>query len=252
MRTLAAKFRFIALILCLSCMLCGCTSLGEKLTSLNAGQSEDPTDAPYEYTAEPSSTPFDVGDENPVFTLCSGFFRLFQKLSDGIITSAYGSSDDVLSKLCVSFMEDEAIPARLYSAVGMLGRSDSASDEFSGSVTGVFPGEGSIKSDGTFSFEFENGSMLEGSIEDGTLIDCSLNEDGAKTRLTLSMSGGVYTAWVERNGMTGVMELKDEGITYLRFKSSLWESSGKRNALPDVPEKSGFFCSISGIARINP
>lgn len=228
MRRLKKAEYFAALILlsALTLLSCGCTLLGEWLTE--AGATSVPayeTAAPASPTAAPSSI------ENPVFALFSDYNRLRAKAAKGLVGAAYDSEDALARTLITRLLREESMLSEVFATVGMLSR-ESEEAAFTGTLTGAYAGSGELLTDSTFSYRFDSGVTLSGSLEGRSVLRCDYCEGSSICHLMLFRASEGFMLRVVSGGETGVLEISAGGVRYACGASSLIKGEGTGAEFP--------------------
>ncbi|MCR5808785.1 MAG: hypothetical protein K6G56_04415 [Clostridiales bacterium] len=223
------KYCAAALFACCLLLLCGCAWIGQALDGLTPDETEAPaaTKAP-EITEAPEA----VLADNPVFAFLSEFYRAYRQASNGLLDSVLESGDEKAASLYMSAMRDSALLSEVYSTIGMLSEEDGTS-AFSGTFTGAYAGQGRLTFINTFSYVFDSGAEIRGSLKDGALR-FDITEGDKLTSVALVRAKTTYFVWITGGEETGAAEIRQGFYRYTRFKNSLLADSVETE-FPKVP-----------------
>ncbi|MBO4847739.1 MAG: hypothetical protein J5586_01115 [Clostridia bacterium] len=230
MRSKAKKaYCFIALLAAAACMLSGCARISGAIK--DAGTKT--TDAPLlEPTLSPTDEPLPTEKTNPVFIFLTGFISEYGRASAGLLDSVFMSGDAELTGLYAALAGDEALVSRLFVTVGMLTQ-DEGRSTFSGTFTGAYAGSGQLRHMNSFSYAFDNGDELVGTLTSGTDLKCAYTADGETIIMTVALTESGYVMRVERGGMLGCAEIAPDGLRYERFAAKD-APDGDMHVFPEV------------------
>lgn len=207
------KYSIALLLALLTSFLCGCAALGDLLyDAVNSTEAPKLTEAP----SLPTPDAYFPEGVNPVFAFISGFTDLFRSDTEGLLDSVLARETPEMSSVYMQLMSDEAALVKLMATIGMLPL-DENTGAYSGTVTGVYSGQGKLQKNGSFTFVPDSGGQIAGSLSDRLLLKCTFTEPESSMIVERSASG--YLAWITREGMTGVIELTMGGLRYTRASS---------------------------------
>lgn len=211
--------------------LAGCAWIGDALYS--AAKTSEPL-SPTAAAVSPAPTEEMVSD--PVSALFHGYFKAFSAASHGLTEAVCEAENEEASRLYAEFEAQEALIAKLYAALSQLSRESGALDPEGSDALG----SGEMKPDGGFSFRYADGSVLNGSLNDGRSLVCSYTEGGVSARLRLAKISGGFICGMERGSAAGVFELRGR-LRFAYGESSLFKGSALVQAEFRVPEGASAF-----------
>ena len=229
MRNAAGKLIAISLAAIALFILPGCVWIGEGLSALTPDSGE--TDAPAEDYSHARETEgaAPVAD-NPVFAFLTGFSVCFQHASSGLHEAVFDSGDASVSRLYTELKRDEAATALIRATVGLLAEGDERGS-LSGTFSGAYAGAGEIKLRSAFSYRFDSGDEITGTLAEGKSLHASLTKGNDLIEITIVHSGADYTLTVIRGGEAGLLELSRSALKYARVPES--GVSGSEDGIPD-------------------
>lgn len=207
-RAKTIKYAAAAVFLALCLLLCGCASIGELLSAMNAEETESA--APVNKTEAAPTAAADNAGINPVFSLYSEFTAAYRAASEGMLDAVASLGSAEAASLYTELLCCEAALVRALWAVGMLPQSETGGG-FSGSVTGTENGEGRLHTNGDFTFAFESGEELSGSYPDGGVFTCT-SSGAERVRLKLAKRGGGFRMSVVIGRNAFAAEISKDGI----------------------------------------
>ena len=148
----------------------GCAWIGSALDALDGSNAtEDAGDTPL-----PSSLPAgetagaqqDVYRENPVHALICAFREDLSLAADGITEAAASSEDAALALYCMKLFACEADIALVDATVGLM---SSEGQGWTVSLVDNYAGSGSMSSRGVFEYDMDDGTVIAGRADEGSL-----------------------------------------------------------------------------------
>jgi hypothetical protein len=227
-RRRTAEYLLVLALAALTLLSSGCVWLGEALSKASA------TDAPAPAETEaPSPTAAPSPLENPVFAVFSDYNRLRSQGAKGLVDAAYDSDDGLARALLMDFLREESLLSRVFVTVGMLSR-ESADAAFTGSFTGAYSGSGELLTNGSFSYVFDSGDTIRGTVEGRIAIRCEITDGYVSYSIVLFRSTDSIIVRVVSRGETGVYELTADGFRYARGASALIKGDNLGGEFPSA------------------
>lgn len=223
-KTVSRMIAAIAAAICAAAF-CGCAWVGDALKALTPDETEEPFAA---VTPTAAATEDDFSVQNPVFTLLSDFFRVFEDAGNGMHDAALQSGEEC-ARLYSEMLSDAAVAAKLRSTVGLLAEGDERGS-YSGTFSGAYAGSGAIDLRNAFEYRFDSGEELTGTLSGGTELHAVFSGGSEYADLILIKSGDGYVMIVTREGISGALELSPGSLEYARCPE---EDIGDAPGIPD-------------------
>lgn len=215
-RSFTTKYVAAALIVLLFGLSCGCAWVGQALDAFTPAETEAPAATKKPETTEVPAASF---ADNPVFIFFTEFYRAYGKAANGLFDAVIEKGDATVSALYMQAMKDEAFISLVYATVGMLQETDGAS-AFSGTFTGAYAGAGKLTFTNSFSYVFDSGAEIRGTLKDGALR-CEYLDGDELISIMVVRANLAYYAWVMGSEETSALEIKQGSFRYSRFDNVL-------------------------------